>query len=64
MKSSRFVCTIFRFKNKDSRKNQTLSLALNCYFLYTVLCHVIYGAIVNSALQTVAQPPFSTQIAT
>ncbi len=32
MKSSRFVCADFQLKTKIAEKNQTLSLALNCYF--------------------------------
>ena len=37
MKSSRKNAVLFQFKYKNSRKEQTLILALNCYFLYTVL---------------------------
>ena len=40
MKSSRFVCAIIRFMIKIAEKNQTFGLALNCYFLYTLLCVV------------------------
>ena len=31
----------FPFKDKDNRKAQTFHFAISCYFLYTVLCHVI-----------------------
>jgi len=33
---------IFDLETKIIEKSQTLGLALNCYFLYTVLCHVIF----------------------
>ena len=55
MKSSRFLGTNFKLKAKIVEKNQTLDLALNCYFLYTLLPAGFYSVLLI---------PFQTNIAT